>query len=318
MMFFTASLPQRKPFHLSLVLLFMVSLFANYCLAEEEEKAPEEKVAAKTSQPAAQPATQATQASMSRAEIIAAPADLFQQHQSDLQHYINKTEELLIGTEKYTILFNTSSTPNNKGVFILLPDWQLPATSPKHMAFLRETLPAQGWATLILQPLNEPDNYPSNALEDKDRIQQNQDIITAYTTKLTEICQALMAKVANEPGVFIFVTEGNHAGLIFDVFNAQATANPHAIILLSAYRKTMVENETFAEKLAMSNIPVLDLYLKKDHLLVTESALMRKKQAEKELKVVYRQKQINNPLPSYYPEPSLLKEVQGWLKSIGW
>ena len=127
-----------------------------------------------------------------------------------------------------------------------------------------------------------------------------------------------MKKVASMPGIFIFVTEGNNASFIVDIVNQEDVDKPNAIIFLSAFKETVDENNNFAKNLAMTEIPVLDLYLSKDNRHVHPSAVLRKKQADKELKIMYRQKMIHNFTPNYYPEMTLAKEIQGWLVSIGW
>ena len=120
------------------------------------------------------------------------------------------------------------------------------------------------------------------------------------------------------PGLFIFISEGNNAGLITEIINQEGSTIPNALVILSAYRETEKENLRFAKNIAMTEIPVLDLILSKDNPRVKPSATLRKTQTEKELKVIYRQKLIHNLTPNYYPEVALTKEIRGWLKSIGW
>lgn len=250
---------------------------------------------------------------------ISAPIAFQSQYNDDLKHYFEKAEPLLVGTNEYITLFNSSDTANNKGVMILLPDWQQPVTSPKTLAYLRTALPKHGWSTLAIQPLDIPENYPSTAIKAAEQLQENSETIDIYKNKLIDICQALIKKTENMPGIFIFVTEGNNAGIILEVLqNLSENEQPEALIMLSAYRATSAEELAFANTLAMSEVPVLDLYLRNDHYRVEKSAELRKKHSEKELKISYRQKKLNNISTSYYPEKTLLKEIQGWLKSIGW
>lgn len=249
---------------------------------------------------------------------IKPPADLYQQYQRDLKHYFANTEELLVGTETISTLLSESNTANNKGVVILLPDWQQPAINPKSIAFLHNTMPDHGWATITIPPFNKPQNYPSIALEEETRKESDKKAIEAYQTKVASVCRVVLEKASAMPGLILFISEGNNAGIVMNIVNTPGMLKPNAMVLLSAYQETPAENMNFAQQLAMTDIPVLDLYLKQDNIKVKPSALLRKKQTEKELKVVYRQKQINNFTPSYYPEKALLKEIQGWLKTIGW
>ena len=248
---------------------------------------------------------------------ISLPVDLHQQYQSDLNHY-TQTDDMLVGSKNITTLFSASNSANNKGVAILFPDWQQPAITPKSLAFLHESMPEHGWATITIQPLNKPNNYPSNALEANTRIEENTKALNDYQEQLTEIYLAVMEKAAAMPGLILLVSEGNNAAVLTKIANQANTLKPNAMVLLSAYQSTQVDDKAFAKQLAMSDIPVLDLYLKQDNQQVKPSALMRKKQAAIDLKVVYRQKQLSNFTPTYYPQNQLLKEIQGWLKVIGW
>lgn len=290
--------------------------YSNSVNAQEESKKTEDKQS--EAEKKTPEAGESSKKKMNRAESIKAPNDLYEQQQSDLKHFINKVEPLLVGTEELTTLYSSSNTSNNKGVIILLPDWQQSAVSPKNMAFLHNTMPNKGWATLTIQPLSRPENYPSNALEAKVRNEENAETIKKYNKELTEIYQVIMKKVASMPGIFIFVTEGNNASYIADIVNQEDVDKPNAIVFLSAFKENDIENKNFADSLAMTEIPVLDLFLSKDNRHVHPSAALRKKQAEKELKVMYRQKMIHNFTPNYYPKTTLAKEIQGWLASIGW
>jgi hypothetical protein len=51
---------------------------------------------------------------------------------------------------------------------------------------------------------------------------------------------------------------------------------------------------------------------------VLAKAAQRKSLAKQEMKVYYRQRQLNNTITGYYPEKELLSQVKSWLKAIGW
>lgn len=295
-------------------IIFMLCIghlfIANNALAEEETAATDK--ASETKQ------STTKKNSMTRAESIKPPADLQQQFQNDLKHYVGKTEALLIGLDEVITLFQSSKTANNKGVILLIPDWQQPAINPRSINFLRKTMPEHGWATFTVQPFNKPKNYPSIALKAIEQQEENDKTISDYKLKLGQLYQAMMEKVANMPGIFILISEGNNAGLLVDIINQETSKKPHAMVMLSAYQLTDAANINLAKNVAMSEMPMLDLLLKRDHLNVQASAKLRKTQSDKELKVVYRQKEIANFTPSYYPEDDLLKAIQGWLKTIGW
>jgi len=267
-----------------------------------------------------------------RIETVA-PIALTLQHKNDLQHYINNelVKPLLAGPDSYITLIKKHTNVNNKGVVILLPDWQQGATNPKAINFLRNALPSEGWTTIAVQPNSKPKGYPSSALLREEQIKENKIIIDEYQRKQKTMFNALMNLAKEYPGIVIVIAQGNNGALLVDLFSNDEGSStksnglqmPNALVLLSSYRQTSNElinsvNKTFASQLAITELPVLDLYLQHDHPLAISKATERKSLAEQEMKVYYRQRQLNNNTTGYYPEQELLSQLNGWLKSVGW
>ena len=265
-----------------------------------------------------------SQSTKKKVIVIPPPISLEQQHKSDLKRYISvKTiTPILVGPDDVMTLVTKNTTANTKGVAILFPDWQQGAVSPKAINFLRQTLPKQGWTTISVQPPNKPQNFPSTALTEKAQQQENKLSLTDYKIKLSAINKALFAKAKVLPGIVIVIAQGNNGALLVEVYD-QADDKPSALILLSSYRLTNhalldESNHAFAQQIAMSDYPILDLYLKNDHPIVHNKAAERLALAQQEMKVYYRQRQLNNTATSFYPKQELLSQINSWLKSIGW
>lgn len=260
---------------------------------------------------------------------IPVPVSVEQQHKEDLTHYLptNRIKPILAGPDDYITLVDENTSVNNKGVAILLPDWQQGAVNPKAINFLRKEMPKQGWTTISIQPANKPNNFPSKALKISERQEANKTIIDGYKEKLSALISAVLTKSKEYPGIVIIIAQGNHGGMLVDIFDEQSTnqngMTPNALILLSSYLLSSHElidetNTAFAKKLAYSEYPILDLYLKYDNPIVLDKAAQRLATANQELKTYYRQRQINNNATGYYPEQELLTQINSWLKSIGW
>ena len=266
----------------------------------------------------------------SKAVKIPSPTSLIQQYKEDLKHYLSadKVKDLLAGPDDYITLITESTSVNNRGVAILLPDWQQGATNPKAINFLRNKLPLEGWTTITIQPTSKPENYPSKALEIAEQQKQNKTTLDDYKMKLGTMINAVIAQATELPGIVIIIAQGNHGAMLVDLLdqeNEQATVTtaPNALILLSSYLLNSHElidetNTGFAKKLAYSEYPVLDLYLKYDHPIVLNKTKQRLDLSKKEMKVYYRQRQLNNNATGYYPEQELLTQINSWLKAIGW
>jgi len=281
---------------------------------EEEQEAVEEKEQAPESE-------NKTPTSMQRSSIkIAPPINSFEQKKRDLKHFLtaDKAQSLLAGTEEYVIVEESSFTQNTKGIAILLPDWQQGLTNPKAINFLRKELPHLGWNTLSIQPPNMPSGYPSMLSDKTLRIEANKKSLEMYQEKLKILITSVMEKAKNSPGIFLVITQGAHAGMLTELYKNESELLPTVMVLLSANMSSVEENHRFARDLAMSEVPTLDLILRRDNKAVLENAVLRKKFATKEMKVYYRQTQLTNMYSGYYPEQPLLTEINGWLKTIGW
>jgi len=291
-------------------------------LAEQQEDVPVKTEAKKET---SQQKNKNDNTEAKKAEAVS-PVSLIKQYNDDLQHYIanEQVTPLLAGPDSYLTLINKNTNVNNKGVVILLPDWQQGATNPKAINFLRNSLPDEGWTTIAVQPNNKPQAYPSTALLIEEQIKENKTLIDEYQRKQKALFNALMNLAKEYPGIVIVIAQGNNGALLVDLFNNSENLElPNAMILLSSYRQTSSElvntvNETFATQLAQTELPILDLYLQHDHPLAIAKAAQRKSSAQQEMKVYYRQRQLNNNVTGYYPEEELLSQINRWLKSVGW
>jgi hypothetical protein len=258
------------------------------------------------------------------------PISITQQYKDDLTHYLptKNVKPLLAGTDDYITLITENTSVNSKGVAILLPDWQQGATNPKAINFLRNQLPQHGWTTISIQPTDKPENYPSSAIKIDVQQEENKTIINDYKTKLATMINAVLSKAKDYPGIVMIIAQGNHGAMLVDLLSQRneqpsISQSPNALILLSSYVLTNEKlideaNTDFAKSLAVSEYPVLDLYLKKDNHFALYKAKERLLLSKQEMKVYYRQRQLNNSAMGYYPETELLTQVNSWLKSIGW
>jgi len=305
---------RRFTLHCILFVPFILTVHSSFIFAEEQETKTEDKVAEE--KPETKPATKKQRSDIS----IIAPITKFSQQKEDLSHYLptKVIKPILAGPNDYTTLVQTNTTGNNKGVVILLPDWQQNATNPKAINFLRQALPDKGWTTITVQAPNMPNNYPSHALKLTERIEKNEKTLTAYKEKLTILMAAVMERAKNYPGIFLVIAQGSHAALLIDIYEEDENIVPTALVMLSSLMLTDDANERFSQQLALSELPVLDLILTRDHPKVKSGSLLRKKYTNREMKISFRQKQLHNINNGYYPKKTLLKEINGWLKSIGY
>jgi len=304
---------------LSLLIIFSVLTFSSVnsyaLLFQEEEKKTEKKPdeAENKSSPSA------GKTSLKRPKIIA-PIDALQQKEQDLAHYLTaeKITPMLAGAEDFITIVNENTASNQKGVMILLPDWNMTAASSNALNYLQNILPSQGWTTIAIQPPSRPSNYPSTALSLTLQNDENNKTLEKYQENLTTIMTAVMEKAKDYPGIFVVVSQGSHAILLANIYSKGKLESPSAMVLLSGYLDSATDSLSFAKTLASSEFPVLDIYLSREHQIANIDAITRKAQATKEMKVYYRQTKLHNNQIGFYPEKSLLRAINGWLKSVGW
>ena len=302
--------------------LILVLSISPLAYGQQEGEPEQEKPAEQTEEEKKESDTEASSTStFNRSDIkIAPPINSVQQLSNDLKHYLSEDQvkPMLAGTDEFITLEKQSESANSKGVAIFIPDWQQTPTSPKAINYLRKKLPELGWMTIALQAANMPDNYPSTSLKEEEKNEQNQKALADYQTVLKAKLTALMEKAQSLPGLVFVVVAGNHSALVFDLYQKEEVPLPSAVLMLSGYSLTKNRDQQLAKDVAETDFPVLDLYLNKDNKLVIQSAKERRIFADKTMKVFYRQKQMSNFKAGYYQQPMLLKEINGWFKTIGW
>lgn len=270
-------------------------------------------------------ATEATQEKTPENEhqhkvIIKPPVDIFQQQQQDIKHYLTqeKINSILVGSDSYLTQINEYATPVNKGVMVLIPDWQQSIATPNALNQLSKNMPSQGWTTLTLHPPNKPQGYPSQALTATERQTQDTETLDSYSKKFAEIMLATIEQAKEYPGAIIVIAQGSNSAVLLDIYQQGLVGSPAALVMLSSYMPTQLASEKLAQQLAATEYPILDLTLKRDHYLVHANAILRKDSAKRAMKIYFRQKQLNNQAIGYYPKNSLTKEIISWLSSMGW
>lgn len=256
-----------------------------------------------------------------RSEIdIAPPTDELTHKENDIKHYLptELIQPLMVGDKTVSTLIDTNNAPNSKGVMILLPDWNQSVANPQVFTSLRKTFPDEGWTTISVLPPKKPENYPSYALKKEDRTKEDKKTLTDYQKGLAMLVNAATEKAKNYPGIIIVVAAGHNASLLLNIFSNEEAELPAALVLVGAYMNETTSNTESAVNLSQLDLPVLDLLLKTDSSGLKESATLRRKMVNQELKSNYRQVEIFNIHTGYYPKHALVTSINGWLKSIGW
>jgi len=249
---------------------------------------------------------------------LSLPTDKFQQSQTDAKHYLvhDEIEEILVGADSYLAIIDANTSVNVKGNFIVLPDWAKGIKNPKTAGFTKY-MSTIGWRSLTVQVPRSPENYPSTHHEQSQRLEENQKSLADYQLLLTQLLQSAIEKSQQHPGPIIVIAEGQVAANVANILSQQ-NDDIEALIILSGYVLTNHQDNTVNNSVANAELPILDIFLSKDNLMVASQAKQRQEAVNIELKSFYRQHRITNIQPGYYPRESLNRAVVGWLKTIGY
>ncbi len=221
---------------------------------------------------------------------------------ADLQRQFPDSEllQLSANDNDFLLLQHETLTSYTKGTAILVPDSNEHASSPKHLGFLRSQLAELGWNTLAIMP---PDRESEN---------------TEHRQHLQSRIEAVLRHAREQPGTLIIIAQGDNAAELTAMFaNGNLSEEPAALILLGAYQTNEENNQQLAKAIATQKIPTLDISHSMDSRFVIQQLKLRRQLAEKHMKAVYRQRYITGSGYDAEIQHWVLKEIYGWLDSVG-
>lgn len=227
---------------------------------------------------------------------------------ADLKRQLPQYEiiELPVAGSSFLALYRENMTSYTKGTAIIVPDLSEHAASPKHLDLLRQQLNDYGWHTLsIMLPADNGINA------------ENTEVLQPYLQQLKSRMQAALDNANQHPGTSIVIAQGNSAALLSKLYAEKSLPKPAALILLGAYLPDKEQNRLLAAAITTQPIPTLDINHSDDNHFVHHQLRLRQQLAQKNMKAVYRQRMISGS--GYQPETQqwVLKEITGWLSSIG-
>jgi hypothetical protein len=207
--------------------------------------------------------------------------------------------ELTTASGSFLALYRKALTSYTKGTVILVPDWTEHAASPDHINLLRQQLNEYGWHTLAIMPPDIALSEPSFAEED-------------YRQQLTERLMASIAQTEPQSANLVIIAKGSSAALLNQLFAEDQLPAPAAFVMLGAYLADVQLNRELA-----SYIAALDISHQRDNRFATANLELRQQLTERSLKTQYRQRQLTGTFYDADTHAWVLKEITGWLQSIG-
>ena len=226
--------------------------------------------------------------------------------QQDLQRQLPDTEFLELNTKSssFTVLQREALSSFTKGTAILVPDWTEHPASPDYLDTLRQQLNDYGWHTLaILPPPPVEFNIEQNAI--------------SYQQQLAERMVAVITQAQKQGGNIIVIAKGSNAALLNRLYTSDQLPRPAALIMLGVYLADVQLNRELASHIATQSVPTLDIIHRRDNRFANANLKLRQQLVDRNLKAQYRQRQLSGTFYASDTDAWVLKEITGWLHSIG-
>lgn len=136
--------------------------------------------------------------------------------------------------------------------------------------------------------------------------------------QLTEQLMLLQNKSLEQPGYHLIVATGHTASLLLPVMFSSAKYRPDALVLLSMGSRDDELNQQTLEVFTKLRLPVLEIYQSGDPEYIKQGIAQRQRHARKQMAVGYRVRQLFSEIDHLGQGPRVSKEIQGWLRSLGY
>jgi hypothetical protein len=246
----------------------------------------------------------------------------------DMRRALFTDEYVVLDVNEQQVVMQLRENTNAiaRGVSLFISDaGELPGSDESSNPLI-EQLNNLGWVTMVITipttemfALNNPptDNVDSLSAKlmtsqlDPERYQANLSYVAA-------LVQGAMEQARRYPGFVLVITQGMAAASLSQLY-AEGTLNaPDAMVVINPYLPDRQYNKKLATYLAKTPMPVLDLYNQSDSRWSQSQVVARRTAAVKTLKLEYRQREIIGVAWQAQSTHYIAKEIQGWLKHMGW
>jgi hypothetical protein len=254
------------------------------------------------------------------------------------REFLPQTYQILDGPEQQVLLITSQATTAlARGVAILVSESGMSPVSDSSLAPLAERLNDIGWVTMLvaapvvgLDPSlvgDSPDNKqessaPQPAVGSRAAYRRTSQMDSAnflqHQALLVASMQLIVEQSRQYPGFLLVVAQGTSAAWLTKIYAEQQLPTPDALVVISPFWPARHYNSLLASQVAMTTMPVLDIYHTRDNNWSLQSANKRKISALKALKLHYRQREISDLDDSAQYARQLNKEIYGWLHYLGW
>lgn len=240
---------------------------------------------------------------------------------------------IVAGDAAYAVIEHEATAPISRGTAIILTESQLRGLTFAAGTQLADRLNKLGWRTLVTpvtlatasesaQPAQASENVDIKPYSDSlhnwlDPIRTRQSLL--------QLTRALAIKTEEQPGFTIIICQGLTAAQLLSLTADDGFTAPDAMVVLAPFWPKRDENLRVPTNIAATEYPVLDIGLPQYNFWADATRAARAAKAETELKLHYRQRNIDvlqltaSSLDDTVPFVRHLSgEIYGWLTYLGW
>lgn len=275
---------------------------------------------------------------------------------SDIKRFLPSDEirPLLASEAEFISLHRESMAASQRGVVLIIPDWQHTPTNNAGINFLRTELNDLGYATLAMtipdidwqtpdikkaaedndqaattEPTqaSEPEPATNEQISEQTNTSPSQQhvsgkalindaVIDNYKVNLITRFNALYDSALDEQGKIVVIAQGTSGALLLEHYANFPSTNIDAFISLSSYLPIAERNKKLNASLTTISPPLLDVYYSVDNPNLLHSVTMRQKWAKRHNKYDYRQRELFGLPNEPRQHQRLAKEVDGFLRRL--
>ncbi|MFT6897745.1 MAG: hypothetical protein ACJA13_002156 [Paraglaciecola sp.] len=252
--------------------------------------------------------------------------------------FLPQNYQILDGPEQQVLLITSlANTALARGVAILVSESGMSPVSNSSLAPLAERLNDIGWVTMLvaapavgLNPsvvgdstdTKQENSDPQATVSSQAAYQRTSQMDSAnflqHQAQLVASMQLIVEQSRQYPGFLLVIAQGTSAAWLTKIYAEQQLPAPDALVVISPFWPARQYNSLLASQVAMTTMPVLDIYHTRDNNWSVQSADKRKISALKALKLQYRQREISHLDDPAQNASQLKKEIYGWLHYLGW
>jgi|GEM_PF-1656421 len=139
-----------------------------------------------------------------------------------------------------------------------------------------------------------------------------------HETQLVALMEQVVTYSSRYPGFFLVIAKGTTSAFLAKLYAEEKIGQPDAFVTLGTYWPERPRNKALAKYIGEIETPVLDLYNSWDNGWTKTTAKLRRIEAERALKLHYRQREIVGQAYDSEQYQYIAKEIYGWLTYMGW